>query len=345
MLTFAIPTYNRHKHLRRCLQSIIDQALMVDDRVRIVVFDNCCTDDTPQVLREFKDRYPEILDITRNTETCDGHVNFMKCFTATATAWTWTMGDDDILTDNALEFALRMIKANKYQFYHVAETTRFAGQKAIYPGTLLSLCTEIGLLDMTGFISCNICRTDKLKQAFSSRHMDVYNESCFSQSLALLEALAHEPCAYVNVPLIELQDKDQTADSLARWSEGNTMMRYNLVVKGLQLLIADGIIPEQLPELFFRYLNSNLFGKILFSFWEKINKTYEQLPDDEWNNILNLAQMLPPAACREKTVAINDYRKKLDAYIEIINKNTVMLQDIEASFKEVVPFGYPATYI
>lgn len=237
MLTFAIPTWNRAPYLKICILSIIDQALTVNDRIKILVYDNHSDDETPQLLEELKVQFPSIIDFVRNDETCDVQINFMKCFSAPDTEWTWTMGDDDMLVKDALPMALRIIKQSKYKFMHVAETTRFASEKAIYPGTLLYLCEKIGFTEMTAFISCNICRTDYIKKAFSSAHMDVFNESSFSQSLALLEVLANENCAYVNIPMVELQEKEQTADVLKRWTDANLMMRYNKVVKGLKLLV------------------------------------------------------------------------------------------------------------
>lgn len=345
MLTFAIPTWNRARYLKKCIQSIIDQVPTVDEIIKIVVFDNHSDDETPDVLREFKEKYPLLISITRNNETCDGHVNFQKCFTSTDTKWTWTMGDDDMLAKGALSMALKIIKANNYRFIHVAESTRFAGENAIYPGTLLDLAQKIGFVEISGFISCNICRTDFLKKAFSSRHMDAYNESCFSQSLALMEALSNERCAYVNMPLIELQEPEQTAETLERWKIGNTMMRYNLVAKGLKILVDEKILPPELPDEFFRYLDSNLFSKILFVFWCELNNTDQQISDERWQLLFDLVGLLNANSRDPKIQAINAYRIKLDEYAQLLNRHKEIVYEAESLLQAVTLVRYPTTYM
>jgi glycosyltransferase involved in cell wall biosynthesis len=345
MLTFAIPTFTRSKYLTRCLRSIIDQIMTVGETVKIHVHDDGSTDDTRAVLETFRTQYPDILSYSF-VDTNEGFSpSFTRAFTAPTTLWTWIMGDDDMLAAGGLQTILSVIKSQRYQFIHAVETTRDNGEPEIYCGTLLELCSRIGFLEMTGFMSCNICRTDVLQAAFKSRHIGVYGESPFIHALALLEVLADKPCAFVNMPVVELQEKQQTQESIDRWEAHNVTMRYNLVGKGLRLLAADGVIPTTLPDVFFRYLGGNLFGKILFTFFQKTSATEQPIADEQWQELVQMATLLPEDSCREKIAVIEAYRAKLDEFLALIHRNTRLLGEIETAFQAATPVNYPETYL
>ena len=50
-LSICIPTYNRSKHLKNCLNSIILNLNYRKEDVQICVSDNCSTDETESVVR------------------------------------------------------------------------------------------------------------------------------------------------------------------------------------------------------------------------------------------------------------------------------------------------------
>ena len=59
LLSICIPTYNRAQYLRQCLDAIVNQDGF-DDRVEIVISDNCSTDDTQTMCLQFQERYGNV---------------------------------------------------------------------------------------------------------------------------------------------------------------------------------------------------------------------------------------------------------------------------------------------
>jgi glycosyltransferase involved in cell wall biosynthesis len=59
LLSIIIPTYNRSAMLRQTLDSILAQTVPLDS-TEVIVSDDCSTDDTRQVLNEYRDRMPSM---------------------------------------------------------------------------------------------------------------------------------------------------------------------------------------------------------------------------------------------------------------------------------------------
>ena len=59
LLSICIPTYNRAKYLDQCLKAIVGQE-WYDDRVEVVVSDNCSTDNTMDIVRSYQVRFGNI---------------------------------------------------------------------------------------------------------------------------------------------------------------------------------------------------------------------------------------------------------------------------------------------
>lgn len=58
-ISVCVVTYNQEKYIRQCLQSIVDQ--IVDFDFEIIVADDCSTDKTRIIVKEFSDKYPKII--------------------------------------------------------------------------------------------------------------------------------------------------------------------------------------------------------------------------------------------------------------------------------------------
>ena len=52
-ISFIVPVFNKEEHIRDCLNSLISQDLT---EVEIIVIDDGSSDNTPQILKEYKDK-------------------------------------------------------------------------------------------------------------------------------------------------------------------------------------------------------------------------------------------------------------------------------------------------
>ena len=58
-VSVCVITYNQEKYIRQCLQSIVDQ--VTDFDFEVIVGDDCSTDSTRDIVREFAEQYPNIV--------------------------------------------------------------------------------------------------------------------------------------------------------------------------------------------------------------------------------------------------------------------------------------------
>jgi glycosyltransferase involved in cell wall biosynthesis len=106
ILTITIPTYNRPNFIQSQIRKLLPQ---LDQRVKLVVYDNCSN---PSVESYFTDIELEKFTIIKNKVNVGGDANIARCFENCDTKWLWTLSDDDIVKENAVELVLNKIKTN-----------------------------------------------------------------------------------------------------------------------------------------------------------------------------------------------------------------------------------------
>src|SRR6185436_17449387 len=97
LVTVAICTWNRAELLRQTLEQMCALRIPAGVEWELIVVDNNCTDDTPQVVARFTDRLP----VQRVVELRQGQSNArnraMQVARGDLLVWT----DDDVLVDEA----------------------------------------------------------------------------------------------------------------------------------------------------------------------------------------------------------------------------------------------------
>ncbi len=104
LLTCAITTYNRAPWLRHSLPRLLEVTKAWRDIVEVVVCDNTSTDDTPDVVSRF--RGERNFASFRNRANVGMLGSFGSTARASSGAYIWVLGDDDLLTDGAVENVL-----------------------------------------------------------------------------------------------------------------------------------------------------------------------------------------------------------------------------------------------
>lgn len=292
MLTFVIPTNNRPTELRRCVLSIAAQG--AED---ILIIDNGSEPETGFAIDRLKSEYACVRSI-RFDDNIDYSVAFHRMMTAAPeSTWVWTFGDDDILMNGALKFIHeqleRLSNDNKPPaFIHVAEVQRASGTNGCYRGTLLDLCCQFGWLEMTGFITGNIIRANRLHHAAQTPRWDYYAKSAFVHSCALLEELHADEAVFLDIPLINTQTKEQTNDSLLRWLDQRIPERYLYAAQSIDRMFEDGILTNPLPPKFFRYLTYHLWDRFLVHFCNDYINYGNMWLETAWANVILFTQHL-----------------------------------------------------
>ena len=108
ILTVAIPTYNRAKNLDFALKNLLAQK---DDRIEILISDNCSTDTTEEVVARYKKHNPEIMYI-KNEENLGAALNYVECYTHARGKFIYLLADDDVLLSGAIVHILNFLEKN-----------------------------------------------------------------------------------------------------------------------------------------------------------------------------------------------------------------------------------------
>jgi len=110
LLSICIPTYNREKLLRECLDSIVSQSREknIFSRVEIIISDNNSADKTREMVGGYKKLYKNIRYF-RNKTTIPGDENIIKSAFYAKGDYIWFFGDDDIHYRWSLEILIDVI--------------------------------------------------------------------------------------------------------------------------------------------------------------------------------------------------------------------------------------------
>lgn len=302
-----------------CIRSIAEQIVSVNrDDINIVILDHGSEESTAIVIEALRKDFPFIHPIRMERGDKDDYsYAFKALFQVTESKWTWTFGDDDILLPDGLNKMLPALQRDDLNFIHVAEKKRATLTGGLHNAPLIDLCNTYGLLDMTGFITGNIVRTEKLKAAAQLESWDIYAKSAFVQSLALFEVLKDDKSAFLDWPIIDSQEADQNEETQRRWTHFDIPTRYFHLVEGLEDMKNRGVI-TQLNSAFFRYLSYYLWDRFVQNLVSSYTTTQQfkvtEMLEDLFDRTLRLTNFLPGHEAKRYRGEIMEVKEALENY-------------------------------
>ena len=96
-MTVIMPSYNNGQYIRQALDSILSQE--TDFAYQIIVTDDCSQDDSPRIIREYADRYPERILALYSDENCRLFRNMLKALKEMDSEYFCVLDPDDYWTD------------------------------------------------------------------------------------------------------------------------------------------------------------------------------------------------------------------------------------------------------
>lgn len=207
-LSLCIPTYNRASLLREALQSI---ALQLCPGVEVVVCDNSSSDETGQVIDEFRPLFPHFTYFLW-PENMGADRNVLKTVEVASGEYCWLMGDDDQLEAGALDKMLSLLNEKSDLIYVNAMSYDSDMRTASGPTLTCFACgdAEQTLLSLASWITflSSIC----VRRAEFLR----YHDAC----------LAHIGTGFAHCyPLVNVMWNGRNrivSDTLVRFRAGNT---------------------------------------------------------------------------------------------------------------------------
>lgn len=280
-LAIAIPTFNRVEKLKIALQNIESQIIDSSFELHCVISNTASTDETGIFLDSLKSNEKITYHILNKVEVTEWR-NWLRCieFIPTDIDWVWFHGDDDYLAmNNAVQIIIQQIinpLNHNVTLLHACQARRSRNSGNIHHGKLLDLCNAIGYHEMLGWMSSLIVKRDifvnsmlkYFKKTETFKTADDFlklKHSSYPHSAALLEACVNDEVLFIDIPLIEPQDKVQDALSIQRWKEVHEGLRYYFVIDDLLILKEKSVISDNLTPTFFRYLNYSLWDRLMTS--------------------------------------------------------------------------------
>lgn len=109
-ISVCVITYNQEKYIRQCLQSIIDQKTNFD--YEIIVGDDCSTDGTQDILKEFAEKYPCIFKLFLHDKNNGGVYNFKFVHDRAVGKYVAHIDGDDLMLPGKLQAQASKLESN-----------------------------------------------------------------------------------------------------------------------------------------------------------------------------------------------------------------------------------------
>ncbi len=113
-IDILLATYNGAKYLNQQLQSLLAQTVQ---HWRLIVRDDGSSDDTLNLLEDFKQKYPNKMFIIKDTKgSLRAMKNFSELITYSQASYTMFCGQDDVWLPNKIELSLRHLQKLEAQY-------------------------------------------------------------------------------------------------------------------------------------------------------------------------------------------------------------------------------------
>lgn len=130
LLSICVPTYNRGRFLKGCLDRIIGQIQKLPDPTKVELFisNNASPDNTDEIIQgAMKSGVP--ITYNKNETNIGADRNFLICFKQATGKYVWLIGDDDYIVDGSIERILNILEGPEIGMIHLKPP--FASPKGI----------------------------------------------------------------------------------------------------------------------------------------------------------------------------------------------------------------------
>lgn len=100
-LSVCVITFNQERYIRQALQSIFDQ--VTDFAFDVIVGDDCSTDNTAIIIKEFLERYPDKMKVILQECNTGGSKNYNDVHAAASGEYVAHLDGDDVMRPGKLQ--------------------------------------------------------------------------------------------------------------------------------------------------------------------------------------------------------------------------------------------------
>lgn len=221
-LTILINTYNRPQEIQRQVRDVLKQ---LTDDVCLIVRDN--KSDQP-IDSLFTEEELSKFTIYTNDVNIGAEANLVRGLEGVSSGWAWTLGDDDIIKDNAVTTILQIISEHPNCCFINTDNKK----NGIYNSLeeFLSFFKIVGVFGKTFFQSACLFNMDQLNG--SVRWFYDFLSSQIGQLCMVIKHMENNPGASCYITKTEIIAEHTPGG----WSKMNFLMNTTLVVNRFRYL-------------------------------------------------------------------------------------------------------------
>jgi len=262
LLTIAIPTFNRARCLRELLSGLTDQ-LKNESRVELIISDNCSTDETPAVVKDFVARGLQVRYI-RNATNIGPDANFLQCFEQAQGKYVWLFSDDDLLVPGGIAKIVTYCERADYDLiwlnvYPFEETHTQVSASAFYDAIDISDPKEYAkrIHAYFTFISCNIINKQTVLAAGPKPFSALIGTGLVQLGWTYTALCRYSLGLYISEKLVAGRVNNSGGFSLSQVLGHNlvAITRNWLQPDALGQIVINGMIQRYWPSMLFAYRN------------------------------------------------------------------------------------------
>lgn len=112
LLSIVIPTYNRAPMLDKQLSWLAKVIQGHEAECEIIIYDNCSSDNTQDIVSKWQPALHKCISFNYHQQKVNigGMKNMIACLQAATGKYVWTLGDDDPMQLNTLDYILKTLK-------------------------------------------------------------------------------------------------------------------------------------------------------------------------------------------------------------------------------------------
>lgn len=208
ILTMIIPTYNGGEKLKWSLGQLLPLVKNVEDRVSVLVNDNCSTDDTEKTVRDFMSLYPDLIVYHKQKENIGSDRNYFDGAARAKTKYICIIGDDDIVTPVYFDVILGLLKKHPelgYINYNMVDITYQGKGLGLRDKHMNSFFYQTGMafvkehLEAPSLLTSNVFLREPFLEVYhNTPQLDYPGYNWF---YCMLKSIMHVPCYYVGFPI------------------------------------------------------------------------------------------------------------------------------------------------
>ena len=107
-ISVVIPVHNAEKYIRQCLDSILEHQKI---KLEVICVDDCSTDSTPEIMEEYKEKYPNFKAL-RNEKNLFAGASRNRGLLEAKGQYVHFLDSDDYVVENAYEDLYKMASEN-----------------------------------------------------------------------------------------------------------------------------------------------------------------------------------------------------------------------------------------